>query len=504
MTKTELSRLEKIEQRIKQIAEDLGLRTVPIDFNIVPAQKMLEGMAYRFPINFSHWSFGRDYEKYKTIYDYMGHGSIPYEQVWNFDRPVALIVDTNPFPLKVLTMAHVFGHVDYFLSNIYLQQARKLVDIAEEAKAAAKRFKQYELHYGKEEVEKTIEAGMSIQWQQHPDVFTEEELDNDLARDRLIAIERAKLERRSGLKEFQKPPSKEERERQERYFRELRSRVPPQPIYDLLGYIIRYSEILQPWQRDVLAVIRNQARALTPNSRTVMMNEGWATYVHQRIIRRLFQEQLLSPEEYDVYITYNARVVQPSKMQFNWYYIGSALYEYIEERWNKGRFGREYEECTDPLKRAAWDTKANQGQKKILEVRAFYSNRLAIEEFFTDEFIRNMQLYIYEERQDPQSGDIIYQIVEDRPEIIRQILKNTFTLYGAQPIVLYDANFQDRREFYLKHYYYGLELEPRYRDGTLAYLYYLWGREIHIETVENGKKVVFSFDGKRHRRSEVK
>lgn len=495
ITKQELERLAVTEKRVKELVEEWGLPTADIIFEIVPVQRMLEGMAYNYPTNFSHWSFGRDYEKYRTIWEHTGHG-IPYEQVWNLETPRALIVNTSPFALKVLTMAHVFVHVAYFLLNRYLQRGREFSDIAAEARNAVARFHDYENRYGREEVEKTIDAGMSICWQQHPDPFIEEELDLEEAREKLLGLERAKLEQTKDFySQFKKPETEKEIKEQEKYLRRLANRTPPWPIHDLLGYIIRYSPILRPWQKDVLTVIRNQARALGPNRRTKMLNEGFATCVHTMIMRKLAQEGLITNEEHGVFNDYHSQVTQKHKAAFNWYAIGSALFEYIKERWDRGMFGPEYDECKDPLKKAYWDTKAGKGWEKILEVVSFYSDRMAIEEFFTDDFIRMNELYFYEENQDPVTGDIIYVISEDRPEVIRNFLKQSMALYGIQPIVVKDANFDSRQELYLVHQYYGLELEPRYRDGTLGHIFYLWGRDVHIETVVERKQMVFSFDG---------
>ena len=135
MKKRGIERLVEIEKRIKKIAEESGLLTTDITFEITTAQRVLEGMAYEFPVNFSHWTFGRDYEKYRTIYEHTGTG-IPYEQVWNFDKPKAFLVETNPFALNVLVIAHVYGHVDFFLANRYLKQGRSFSNVAEEARNA--------------------------------------------------------------------------------------------------------------------------------------------------------------------------------------------------------------------------------------------------------------------------------------------------------------------------------------------------------------------------------
>ena len=499
MNKQEFERLINIERRIREIAEEEGLLTTEIDFEVVPAQRMLEGMAYKWPNNFSHWSFGRDYEKHRTIYEHTGQG-IPYEQVWNLERPKALIVETNPFPLKVTVISHVYGHISYFLSNRFFQHGRSFSDIAEEARYAATRFREYEDAHGKDMVEKTIDAGLSIQWQQHPDPFMEEELDNEIARERIIAFQRAKLEHNISLeKEFKQPETQQEREELRKKLQNLRKQTPPEPIYDLLGYIIRHSPSLRDWQKDILTVIRNQARALAPNMRTKMANEGWATYWHVRIMRRLIQEELLTAEEHGIFNDFHSRVTRENKIDFNWYRIGQAIFENIEERWNKGRFGRDYEECENPVKKAYWDTKTNQGKKKISQVMACYSDRMIIEEFFTDEFIREMELYIYEEKLNESTGEIKYLIKERDPAIIRQLLKHSFTLYGVMPISIQNADFKDSQQLYLKHHFFGQEIHPDYRNGTLENIFFLWGRQVHLETTINDKTVACNYNGKGHK-----
>ena len=498
MDKKELERLIFLEKRIAEITREFGLLTTEIDFEIVSSQRVLEGMSYNFPKNFSHWTFGRDYDRNRTIFEHTGQG-IPYEQVWNFERPRALIVESNPFALKTLVVAHVFGHVDYFLGNKLLQHSRSFVDIAEEARHAADRFRKYEEKYGLEEVERTIDAGMSLQWQQHLDPFHEEELDDDLARERLMAFERAKLERNQSFdSEFQKSLTEEERKQAEKRLKQLSQLAPPEPIYDLLGYITRHSPVLKPWQKDVLNVIRNQARALAPMGRTKMADEGWAVYWHAQIMHRLFEEKLLNAEEHGVFNYFHSAVTRENKIDFNWYRIGLALFEEVKERWDRGCFGREYDQCEDPIQKAYWDTQADQGAKKIFEVRSFYSDRMIIEEFFTDEFIRKMRLYLYQADVDEATGEIIYQIAENDPETIRLILKRAFTLYGAMPVKIQNADHNGQQHLYLKHDFTELELDPKHRNGVLENIFFLWGKRVTLETVIGKKQALCSFDGKKH------
>jgi len=495
MKTQEIERLIKIEKRIKEIAEESGLLTAEITFEITTAQRVLEGMSYGFPVNFSHWTFGRDFEKYRTIYEHTGTG-IPYEQVWNFDKPKAFLVETNPFALNILVIAHVYGHVDFFLANRYLKHGRSFSNIAEEARNASRRFKEYEARYGQQEVERVIDAGMSIQWHQNPDPFFEEQ-DEEVVRERLMAFERAGLEIFKDVKsKFKKPETKQEIEKMEKKLERLSVKTPPEPTYDILDYIIKKSpKPLKPWMTDVLTVIRNQARSLAPNRKTKGLNEGWATYWHVKIMRRLFEEGLITPEEHGTFNDFHSGVTQENRAGFNWYRIYLALFENIKERWDKGQFGREYEEERNTFKHSRWDTAIGLGNQKIFEVRSFYSDRMAIEEFFTDEFIWEQQLYIWMSLTGA-NGDIVYVIAEDDPETIREILKNQFTYYGVPLVRVENGNHNSQNHLLLKHILNGYELDSKYMKATLEKTHYLWGKKIFLETRIDNKEVIATFDKK--------
>ncbi|MBI2038896.1 MAG: SpoVR family protein [Candidatus Niyogibacteria bacterium] len=496
MQRSDVKRLETVERRSREIAEEFGLSTTDVMFEIVSSQQMLEGMAYRFPTNFSHWTFGRDYERQRTIYEHTG-GGLPYEVVWNFEVPRAFLMESNPFALNALVIAHVWGHVDFFLESRYLQRGRAFSDIAGEARSAAERFRGYEERYGKENMEKFIDAAMSIEWHQHPDPFFEEP-DEEEMRERLIQRERAMLERTRDIhSQFKKPETKAEIREIEKRLKRLSRKTPPGPVYDLLWYITRKSPLpLEPWQQDVLSVVRSQARALSPNRKTKMLNEGWATYWHVRIMRRLFEEGILDAKEHGIFSDFHAKVTRPLRRDFNWYAIGPALYEYVRERWDRGQFGLEFEECGDSAKRAYWDTKVGKGREKIFELRSFYTDRMAIEHFFDADFIRRNDLYLYTETVDPQNGDIVDVIAEKDPETIRRMLKHAFVHYGTPVIRVEDGNHNQRSELYLVHEFDGFELDPAYRDRTLENIHELWGRAVHLETVIQGKRTLCTYNGR--------
>ncbi len=163
------------------------------------------------------------------------------------------------------------------------------------------------------------------------------------------------------------------------------------------------------------------------------------------------------------------------------------------------------------MARANWDTGANAGYQKIFDVRANFSDRMAVELFFEDQFIHDQRLYVYQEQADPNSGEIVEVIVENRPGVIRTMLKQQLTLHGAPIIYIEDGNYNDNRELYLVHVRHPnsqQELDGSYERAALEKVFQLWGRTVHLETDElsfevSGQpphvdRVVDSYDGETH------
>ena len=180
MNSADVKKLNEADELIQKIGSEFGLDFMQQEFDVVPAQKMLEIMAYRLPVNYSHWSFGRDYEIERTKYE---HGfSVPYEVVFNSDPARAYLMETNPLPIQVLVMAHVYAHNDFMKNSRHFQITRR--DMITSASEAARRFRRYEEDYGREAVEKLIDAALAIEWNIDPDELIRPETTQE-ARDRL-------------------------------------------------------------------------------------------------------------------------------------------------------------------------------------------------------------------------------------------------------------------------------------------------------------------------------
>ncbi len=483
----ELKRLAEFDEIIQRIAREFGLDFFPQEFDIIPAQKMLEIMAYHFPVNFSHWSFGRDYEMEKTKFEY-GY-SIPYEVVLNSNPSRAYLINTNPFAVQLMVMAHVYAHNDFMKNNLHFRPTRR--DILPSASEAALRFQHYEQRYGLEQVEKLTDSALALQMNVNPDFYIREESEDqkwERLSSPLAPAETPGIYAELIYGKKAEPPSQESRRK-----------IPAEPDRDVLLFIMNHSpKPLKEWEKDILSVIRDHSRYFMPQRRTKIMNEGWAAYWHIRIMERLFKEGLLTEEDHGFYNLYNARVLAENPHTINPYLMGVKIYEDIEDRWDKGRFGKEWEECPDPEEKKRWDRKLGQGRAKVLEVRRSYTDRFFIEHFLTEELVRNLNLYLFEGR--PEGNETKYVVTENDWRRVKGLLVKYLSTYETPLILVEDGDYKGKRELYLTHAFDGIELDREYREKTMEHLYYLWDRPVHLETTVDRDKVIYTYDGYRHSR----
>ena len=272
--------------------------------------------------------------------------------------------------------------------------------------------------------------------------------------------------------------------------RREKKRFPENPELDILLFLVEHAP-LKNWQRDILSIIREEAYYYLPQGQTKIMNEGWATYWHSRIMT----EKVLKDGEIIDYADHHSGTVGGSKFHLNPYKLGLELFRDIEERWNKGRFGKEYEECEDLGTRDKWDLNLGLGQKKIFEVRRLYNDLTFIDTFLTDDFCRRQKLFVYgKEEMEPA------WVIKTREfKKVKEMILSGLTNLGSPLIRVVDGNFENRGELLMAHHHEGRDLKWNFADETLVNLQSLWKRPVHVDTIREGKQVRLSFDGKEHK-----
>jgi len=465
--------LEYAIDEISEIADGFGLDYYPMRYEICPADIIYTFGAYGMPTRFSHWSFGKQFHRMKLQYD-LGLSKI-YELVINSDPCYAFLLDSNSLIQNKLIVAHVLAHCDFFKNNVRFSNTKR--DMVESMAATAERVKHYEHIYGTREVESFLDAVLAIQEHIDPSLMRpklawslddEDDDDNDNpVKSSTPYDDLWSLDSRNKPKEM-KPKRKK--------------KLPPRPEKDILLFIEEYSRELEDWQRDILTMMREEMLYFWPQLETKIMNEGWASFWHQRILR----EMDLTSDEAIEFAKLNAGVVQPSRTQINPYYLGLKIFEDIEERYNNP---------TEEMK--VRGVQAGSGREKIFEVREIESDISFIRNYLTKDLVTREDMYLFQK----QGRD--YKIVDKEWQQVRDQLVSMRVNGGFPYITVNDGDYLKAGELYLKHWFEDIELDLKYLEKVMPYIYQLWGRPVHMETVIENKSVVFTYDGKTVHRKYV-
>jgi stage V sporulation protein R len=461
----EIKDLEKALEQIWEVALRFGLDPFPTRFEIVPASVMYEIGSYALPGRYSHWTFGKAYHRMKTMYDF-GLSKI-YEVVINTNPSYGFLLETNSPIQNKMVMAHVLGHVDFFKNNVYFSKTNRRM--VESVSTHAGRMTGYEFKYGRKSVEKLLDAVLAIEEHIDPNFFIKRERpqDGESNRERIVPVGR--------YDDLWKLGEKKEPEVVE----EDKPRIDPLPEKDLLYYIMRNSPHLQPWQRDVMGMIHEEMEYFIPQMQTKIMNEGFASFFHARIMRELD----LTDSEHMEFAELHSGVVSPHKGQLNPYYLGYKIFEDIERRWDNPT-----DEEREKLGRAG-----GEGRAKIFEVREMENDVSFLRNYLTEELCEELDLFVYELIEDEE-----WTITEKRWKRVRDQLVANMTNFGFPYIEVADGDYNNNRELYLRHAYEGAELDARYARKALEHVYTLWGRPVHLETVVDDERVRLHYDGQEH------
>jgi spore cortex formation protein SpoVR/YcgB (stage V sporulation) len=229
---------------------------------------------------------------------------------------------------------------------------------------------------------------------------------------------------------------------------------------DVIGFVARESRFLDDWQREVLFMLRAEMLYFWPQLETKIMNEGWASYWHLRLMEQLD----LGDDEIIDFAKMNAGVVQPGQGQLNPYFLGLRMLQYIERK---------------------------QGTEALFAIRETDSDISFVRNYLTQELVREMDLFVF------RREDQVYKATATDVEQVRNQLILSRTNGGFPYLTAKDGDFHGRGELLLVHRYEGLELDRKYVERTLPLVYKLWGRPIHLETNVDGKPVTFGWDGQR-------
>ncbi len=430
---------------IEKLARDAGLNPFDTYFEVIPLDIMHEIAAYGLPTRAQHWSYGKVYNHHR-IHGKMGLSKI-YEIVLNNDPCYAFLLDTNADIENLLVAAHVFAHSDFFRNNICFEGSDR--NMVNEAVEHARRIDEYIDKYGLERVEHVMDIGFALDRHidSHKGLNRKKYPERRVIEKPVVALPYGDLfgEKRLAVAT-----------------QVIGDKIPPHPEKDLLWFLANYAPI-EPWEKDVLEIIREESYYFFPQFETKILNEGWASFWHAEILNRYHN---LTPSETIEFAQLHSSVVQPgSRVQLNPYYLGYKILVNIKERWDALHADGE-----SPL----------DGFAKLFEVRATENDVSFLSNYLTKDLAAKLNLfsYGYADEEDEHDHDIEIKS-RQYDEVLRALLAPHYN-YGAPKILVTQV---EKGELRLQHEKGSLgDLDERYAQKTMGYIFELWKNPVVLET----------------------
>lgn len=416
-----LRQLEEWNEKIESLVKRNGLDCYEQHFEVCSYEDMLCYEAYvGMPSHYPHWSYGKTYERQKTFYQHNLTG-LPYEMVINSDPCIAYLMRDNTLLLQILTMAHVYGHNDFFKNNRLFRRDTRADLTVETFKAHADRVREYMQSpgIGPQKVERILDAAHGLRFQ-----TARNGIGKPAGRSELIAADGAGIA---------------ERHQQ-----------------DLLLFLADRGK-LTDWERDLVHIVRDETLYFIPQMETKIMNEGWASFWHYKLLQQLELEQGLYLE----FLQRHNLVIRPHPGRLNPYFVGFKMFEYLEQK---------------------------QGIDFIKEVRANERDQSFLRRYLSRELCEELHLFAYA----AQGDELVITDVSDEEgwKAVRDSLANA-TGIAAIPVIVPTA--VEGSKLILRHCFDGRELELNYAKETLKYIASLWGGPVELVTIVDNKEINLIF-----------
>lgn len=472
--------LERYHKEIKRVAEHYRLDTYPNQIELITSEQMMDAYSsIGMPINYNHWSFGKKFIQTEQNYKH-GQMGLAYEIVINSDPCIAYLMEENTVTMQALVIAHAcYGHNSFFKGNYLFQTWTDASSIIDYLLFAKKYIADCEEKYGLAEVEKTLDSchalmNFGVDRYKRPEKIS-------------ITEEKARQEEREAYLQSQVNELWRTLPEQKENLQQSQPRFPSEPQENILYFIEKHAPLLEPWQREIVRIVRKVSQYFYPQKQTQVMNEGWATFWHYTILNHMYDEGTVSERFILEFLhSHTSVVAQPAYNSpyfsgINPYALGFAMFQDIkricenptaeDKEWFPELVGKDW---LDTLHFAMHN----------------FKDESFISQYLSPKVIRDFKLFsIYDD--DQQKYIEINAIHDDTGyRKIREALSAQYNLSNLEPnIQVYDVDVRGDRSLTLQYVPHNrIPLDDSHHE-VLKHLHRLWGFEVRLEEVkDNGKR----------------
>jgi spore cortex formation protein SpoVR/YcgB (stage V sporulation) len=468
--------LEKYDAEIARIASSFGLDTYPNQIEIISSEQMMDAYAScGLPVYYYHWSFGKQFLSIEKHYK-RGQMGLAYELVINSNPCIAYLMEENTMMMQALVIAHAcYGHNSFFKNN-YLFKTWTAADAIVDYLVFAKNYiAECEERYGVEAVEEVLDSCHALmnygvdRYRKPPPLSLREEKLRQKERVAYLQSQLNELWRRT----VPEKPAKSE----EKY-----ERFPREPEENLLYFIEKNAPLLEPWQREIVRIVRKIAQYLYPQRHTKVMNEGWATFWHYTIMHRLYEEGLVTDGFMLEFLESHTNVIvqPPFDHDFytgiNPYALGFAIFRDLK---------RICENPTEEDRRWFPEIAGSPWLETLDFAMRNFKDDSFIAQYLSPQVIRQFRLFSVLD--DESQGELEISAIHDEAGYlaIRQALSEQYNLGSLEPdIQVWSVDTRGDRSLTLRHFEHQRRPLAESTEEVLKHVHRLWGFKVRLETVD--------------------
>lgn len=474
------------DREIARLAHDFKLDTYPNQIEMISAEQMIDAYASTgMPINYTHWSFGKRFVTIEKSYQ-RGHMGLAYELVINSNPCVAYLMEENTMAMQALVIAHAcYGHNSFFKSN-YLFKMWTSADAIIDYLMFAKRYiSECEERHGIAAVETVLDAchalmNYGVDRYKHPTPLSLQE--------EKIRQQNRELYQQSEVNDLWRtlPKSKNvDNAKKKRAF-------PAEPQENILYFIEKHAPLLEPWQREIVRIVRKIAQYFYPQKQTKVMNEGWACFWHYSLLHALYDERRVTDEFMLEFLqTHTSVIAQPAYNSphfsgINPYTLGYHMMQDIR---------RIAENPTEEDKRWFPELANTDWLHSMDAAMRYYKDESFIAQFLSPKLIRDLKLFHMVD--DEHRPELHIGAIHDEAgyQSIRDVLSSQYNLSHSEPdIQVFSVDLHGTRELILHHtQYQGMPLHPNTTHDVLKHLHTLWQFPVVIKSLGHDGQTVTEF-----------
>ncbi len=468
--------LEKYDAEIARIASSFGLDTYPNQIEIISSEQMMDAYAScGLPVYYYHWSFGKQFLSIEKHYK-RGQMGLAYELVINSNPCIAYLMEENTMMMQALVIAHAcYGHNSFFKNN-YLFKTWTAADAIVDYLVFAKNYiAECEERYGVEAVEEVLDSCHALmnygvdRYRKPPPLSMREEKLRQRERVAYLQSQLNELWRRT----VPEKPAKSE----EKY-----ERFPREPEENLLYFIEKNAPLLEPWQREIVRIVRKIAQYLYPQRHTKVMNEGWATFWHYTIMHRLYEEGLVTDGFMLEFLESHTNVIvqPPFDHDFytgiNPYALGFAIFRDLK---------RICENPTEEDRRWFPEIAGSPWLETLDFAMRNFKDDSFIAQYLSPQVIRQFRLFGVLD--DDAESELEISAIHDEAgyQTIRQVLSEQYNLGSLEPdIQVWSVDTRGDRSLTLRHFEHQRRPLAESTEEVLKHVHRLWGFKVRLETVD--------------------